>query len=147
MQSFSRKIKTVLPLKAIVSRQPFEIMGIDVIGPLPASHGKNYIIVAVDYLTKYAETRAFGNATADATRRFFTDHILLNHGAPRQLISDRGTNFVSQLFKDWLGMSNVHSTPPTAYHPQANGLCERTNRILVNILNRYTNEEQTDWSK
>lgn len=144
---FSRKIETIPPLKAIVSRQPFEIMGIDVIWPLPASHKKHYIIVAVDYLTKYAETRALRNATADATRRFFTDQILLTQGAPRQLISDRRTNFVSQLFKDWLGMSNIHATPTTAYHSQANGLCERTNGVLINILKRYTNEEQNDWSK
>ena len=134
------------PLRAISARKPFEIVGIDVVGPLPTSSRRKYIIVAVDYLTKFAETRALTSFNAQHTAAFFTEQILLRHGAPVQVISDRGKNFIASLFKRWLKMSNICTTPSTAYHPQTNGLCERVNGIIVNILRRYIDHSQEDWS-
>lgn len=143
----SRRLEPVPPLRAIQVRKPFEIIGIDIVGPLPTSNRRKYIIVAVDYLTKYVETRALASFNTQQTTAFFTEQILLRHGAPLQLISDRGRNFVSALFQRWLKMSGINPTPSTAYHPQTNGLCERVNGIIVNILQRHIDRSQEDWSQ
>ena len=68
---------------------PFEKVGIDVLGPFPASAAGNVnVIVAVDYLTKWAEERAMKTATARDAAEFFVEEIVLRHGAPESVVTD-----------------------------------------------------------
>src|SRR5690606_25250726 len=111
---------------------PFEMLGIDFFGPLPHSDtGNRYILVAVDYLTRYAEARAVPAATAEHVAQFFLDNIVLRHGAPRILLSDRGRQFVSRLVNAFLRHCNTIHKTTTSYHPQCNGLTERFNHTLA----------------
>lgn len=128
--------------------RPFQRVGIDLIGPLHASaSGNRWILVASDHLTRYAETCALPNATADHIAHFFLTNILLRHGAPQTLLSDRGRVFLSTLVQELLQACNViHRTTP-AYHPQTNGLTEKLNRTLVDMLAMYTDLHQTNWDK
>lgn len=99
----------------------------------------------MDYLTRYTETDALTSATAAAVSSFLLQRVILRHGAPRVVISDRGRQFMADVVEEILrlcGSSYRHSTP---YHPQTNGLTERTNRTLTNMLSMYVDADHRNW--
>lgn len=127
-------------------QHPFQRVGIDFLGPFPdsAAHHR-WIIVAVDYLTRYAETKAVSNATAAEVADFFLHQILLRHGAPQFIISDRGTPFLSKLLQELLDLAKTTHNVTTAYHPQTNGLTERLNYTLATMMSTYVNDDHSNW--
>ncbi|UYV67424.1 hypothetical protein LAZ67_5000530, partial [Cordylochernes scorpioides] len=127
---------------------PFERIGIDFVGPLPSTkRRRKWIIVLTDYYTKYAETKAVPEATVKEVSTFLIEHIFLRHGAPRFLISDRGSQFTSNLMKEVMKMCKVKHCFTTSYHPQTNGLTERLNRTLINMISMYVNTDQKNWDE
>ena len=71
----------------------------------------------------------------------------MRYGCPRQLLTDRGTNFVSQLMKEVCTLFGAKQVQTTAYHPQANGATKRVNQTLANSLSHYVQESQKDWDQ
>ncbi|UYV84270.1 hypothetical protein LAZ67_X001713, partial [Cordylochernes scorpioides] len=127
---------------------PFERIGIDFVGPLPSTkRRRKWIIVLTDYYTKYAETKAVSEATVKEVSTFLIEHIILRHGAPRFLISDRGSQLTSNLMKEVMKMCKVKHCFTTSYHPQTNGLTERLNRTLINMISMYVNTDQKNWDE
>src|SRR5207237_3697934 len=87
-------------LHPIPVHSPFYQIGIDFVGPLPRTQrGKKYIIVAMDYLTKWPEERAVPEATAEAASTFIYEQIICQHSCPQVILSDRGTHFNNNLIK------------------------------------------------
>ena len=128
--------------------QPFEKVGIDLLGPFPVSrYGNKYIIVAVDYLTKWVETAAIPNGTAEEVARFFVESIVFRHGAPQTLISDRGKCFIADLNARVLKLLQTNHATTVAYHPQANGAVERQNHVLADMLSMYVSSDHRDWDE
>ncbi|UYV61247.1 hypothetical protein LAZ67_1004099 [Cordylochernes scorpioides] len=127
---------------------PFERIGIDFVGPLPSTKNrKKSIIVLTDYYTRYAETRAVSEATVKEVSKFLVEDIFLRHGAPQYLISDRGSQFTSNLMKEVMKTCKIKHCFTTSYHPQTNGLTERLNRTLINMLSMYVNTDQKNWDE
>lgn len=107
--------------------------------------GIRWIIVAVDHLACYAETAALQTATAQDTASFLLHHFLLRHGAPRELVRDRGHAFVSKVLSTLLtACRNVHRTT-TAYDPQTNRITEGFSRTLADVLSVYIASDHTNW--
>jgi cytidine deaminase len=89
----------------------------------PVSTGGNVnVIVAVDYLTKWAETKALRSATARDAAEFFVEDIVLRHGAPESVVTDCGKCFVAEFTKEVMRLMEVDHRTTTLYHPQANGI-------------------------
>ncbi|UYV78277.1 hypothetical protein LAZ67_16000751, partial [Cordylochernes scorpioides] len=127
---------------------PFERIGIDFVGPLPSTkRRRKWIIVLTDYYTRYAETKAVSEATVKEVSTFLIEQFFLRHGAPRFLISDRGSQFTSNLMKEVMKMCKVKHCFTTSYHPQTNGLTERLNRTLINMISMYVNTDQKNWDE
>ena len=125
---------------------PFDHIALDILGPFRKSSNSNtVIVVATDYATRWAETRALPNATAEQVAKFVLEQILTRHGTPRYFLSDRGTNFRSQLIRELLQIMGIYQQFTTSYHPQCNGLTERFNKTLADMLAIYTSTAQTDW--
>jgi Integrase zinc binding domain/Integrase core domain len=135
-QRFGRPKRTE-PLHTIPVGQPFERVGIDIVGPLPVtSRGNRYIVVATDYLTKWPEAKPLSNATAEAVAQFIYDDIICRHGAPTFLLSDQGTHFKNKLISELCDKFNMDHRFSSPYHPQTNGLVERLNQTLENALRK-----------
>ncbi|UYV70290.1 K02A2.6-like, partial [Cordylochernes scorpioides] len=127
---------------------PFERIGIDFVGPLPSTKNrKKWIIVLTDYYTRYAETRAVSEATVKVVSKFLVEDIFFRHGAPQYLISERGSQFTSNLMKEVMKTCKIKHCFTTSYHPQTNGLTERLNRTLINMLSMYVNTVQKNWDE
>uniref|UniRef100_A0A3Q4FYQ3 Integrase catalytic domain-containing protein n=1 Tax=Neolamprologus brichardi TaxID=32507 RepID=A0A3Q4FYQ3_NEOBR len=140
--------KTAGLMVPIQPQRPWEYAGVDYVGPLPRTQrGNAYILVFVDYFSKWIEVRAARwHATAQvAANKFITD-IYARHGSPSYLISDRGTPFVSELFEHVLLTLGTEHRLTTAYHPQTNAT-KRVNRTLKTAIRAYVGNKHTSWDK
>ena len=134
------------PLHPIPVYSPFYQIGIDFVGPLPlTSNGNKYIIVAMDYLTKWPEAQPVSNADAEATANFLYETIICRHGCPQKILSDRGAHFKNQMIEKLMQKFQIQHLFSTPYHPQTNGLVERFNRTLCESLAKLG--EIKDWDK
>lgn len=135
-------------LQPIPVGTPFERVGIDILGPFRRSrNGKTVIVVATDYATRWAETEALSSGKALPVAKFMLEKIITRHGAPRHILSDRGQTFRSQLVHELLQCMGTTNQYTTSYHPSCNGLTERLNKTLADMLSKYTNTKQTDWDE
>ena len=133
------------PLLPLPVEGPFDRVGIDCLGPFPVTYSNNkYIVVLTDYLTKWPEAFAVSNIEAATIAEILVDQILCRHGAPRTLLSDRGSNFLSKLIVEVCKLINTKKVNTTAYHPQTDGLVERFNGTLAQSLSMYTSSNQKD---
>jgi transposase InsO family protein len=118
------------------------------IGPMAeTSQGNRFIIVATDYLTKWPEARATSDETAETAAKFLYEDILTRHGAPKELLSDRGRTFVNKTVAELCKRLEVRQTLASAYHPQTNGLVERFNGTLIETLAKLCNRQPREWDK
>ena len=114
----------------------FYCWGIDFVGPFPSSYMNIYILVAVDYVSKWVEAIATPNNDAKVVINFLKKNIFSRFGVPRALISDGGTHFCNMQLKKVLEHYNVKHKVATPYHPQTNGQAEVSNRELKRILEK-----------
>ena len=109
-------------MTTITSPWPFAQWGIDIVGPLPIGKGQvKFLLVAIDYFTKWVEAEALATITEARIKNFVWKNIICRFGIPLTIISDNERQFNSQGFKDFcsgLGIKNQYSSPR---HPQANG--------------------------
>nr|GEZ93314.1 reverse transcriptase domain-containing protein [Tanacetum cinerariifolium] len=114
-------------------------------GPFPSSRGNKYILVAVDYLSKWVEAKALPTNDARVVYKFFKS-LFARFGSPRAIISDRGTHFWNDQFSKVMLKYGVTHHLSTAYHPQTSGQVEVLNRVLKRILERTIGENRASWS-
>nr|GFD13724.1 reverse transcriptase domain-containing protein [Tanacetum cinerariifolium] len=111
----------------------------------PSSKGNKYILVAVDYLSKWVEAKALPTNDARVVVKFLKS-LFSRFGTPRAIISDRGTHFCNDQFTRVMIMYGVTHWITTTYHPQTSGQVKVSNRGLKRILERTVGENRTSWS-
>ena len=128
---------------------PFHTIGIDLVGPLPATNGaqNRHLLVMTDYFTKWPEAVAIQTADSDTVARAFLEFIICRHGAPQRLISDRGKVFLSKIMTSLYDLLGVKKVTSTSYHPQLDGATERANRQIMTIVSKYVASNQRDWDR
>nr|GFB24022.1 reverse transcriptase domain-containing protein [Tanacetum cinerariifolium] len=114
-------------------------------GPFPSSKGNKYILVAVDYLSKWFEAKALPTNDARFVVKFLKS-LFSRFGIPRAIISDRGTYFCNDEFTRVMIKYGVTHRLAAAYHPQTSGQVEVSNRGLKRILERTVGGNRTSWS-
>ncbi|KAJ9541977.1 hypothetical protein OSB04_028483 [Centaurea solstitialis] len=135
-----------MPLNGILEIELFDVWGIDFMGPFPVSNNCSYILVAVDYVSKWVEAMACHSNDAKTVVKFLQKHIFTRFGTPRALISDEGTHFLNNLLEELLLKYNIQHRVATAYHPQTNGLAELSNREIKGILAKVVKPHRKDWA-
>nr|GEZ90480.1 reverse transcriptase domain-containing protein [Tanacetum cinerariifolium] len=137
--------KDEMPQNAIQVCEIFDVWGIDFMGPFLNSKGSNYILVAVDYLSKWVEAKALPTNNARVVVKFLKS-LFSRFGTPKAIISDRGTHFCNDQFAKVMSKYGVTHRLSTAYHPQTSGQVEVTNRGLKRILERTVGENRALWT-
>ena len=135
-------------LVPILAQAPFEKWGIDFVGPIaPASQygQKRYILVATNYVTKWAEAAAMKTDNANIVATFLYENIITHFGCPKELVSDRGTRFINSTIAALIAKYEIKHHKTIPYHPCANGQTEKTNGILCKILTKSISGVGTDW--
>ena len=117
-------------------------------GPIsPASRygQKRYILVATDYVTKWAEAEAVRSNDAATVARFLYEHIITRFGCPKELESDRGSHFINSTIEALTDKYEIKHRKTTPYHPRANGQTEKTNGLLCIIIMKTISASRTNW--
>jgi len=113
----------------------FEKWGIDLVGPLPMTRkGHRFIVVATDYLTKFAEVRALKSLVKHKVTQFLYEQVFTRFGTPFEIVSNNGPQFLSDVVENLLTRLAMKHRFTTMYKPNINGLVERTNRALCSML-------------
>ncbi|GKA14584.1 reverse transcriptase domain-containing protein [Tanacetum coccineum] len=138
--------RSEMPQNNIQVCDVFDIWGLDFMRPFPNSKGNKYILVAVDYVSKWVEALALPTNDARVVIRFLR-RLFAIFGVPKALISDRGTHFCNSQLEKALQKYGVTHKLSTAYHPQTNGQTKVTNRAIKRILERSVGYNPKNWSE
>ncbi|KAL4311662.1 hypothetical protein GQ457_01G012210 [Hibiscus cannabinus] len=135
-----------MPLQNILEVELFDVWGIDFMRPFPSFFGNLYILLAVDYVSKWVEAIATTHNDAKTVQRFIKKNIFTRFGTPRVIISDEGRHFDNRSIAAALQKLGINHKLSTAYHPQTNGQAEVSNREIKSILEKVVNPNRNDWS-
>ena len=136
-----------MPQQPIIFCEVFDVWGMDFMGPFPVSHGFSYILLAVDYVSKWVEGKATRTNDSKVVVDFVRSNIFCRFGVPKAIISDRGSHFCNVSMRSLLHKYGVVHRVSTAYHPQTNGQTEVFNRDIKLILQKLVQPNRKDWSK
>ncbi|XP_070040633.1 uncharacterized protein [Nicotiana tomentosiformis] len=114
-------------------------------GPFVSSYGNKYILIVVDYVSKWVEDAALLTNDAKGVIGFLRKNIFTRFGIPRAIINDGGTHFCNRAFAKLLEKYDVCHKVATPYHPQMSGQVEVSNREIKSVLTKNVNATRTDW--
>ena len=134
-------------LHALTSPWSFSVWGIDIIWKISPkySNGQEYILVVIDYFTKWVEAASYVRLIAIRVTKFIRSHIICRYGVPHELISNRGVHFrgeVDTCIQEYC----IHHHKSSAYRPHTNGAVEAPNKNIKRILRKMVETSQ-DWSE
>lgn len=123
---------------------PFNRISIDFLENLPSSYGFNHILTIIDHHSRFAVAYATTSLTAEVVVKYLLQTFFI-FGIPKEVLSDRGSAFQSQL-NEHLGKAlQISYRFTTSYYPQCNGLVERFNQILLKLLSHFVDKFNTQW--
>ena len=133
------------PLVSITTQQPLELVTMDFLTLEMSKGGFQNILVITDHFTKYAVAVPTKNQTAKTTADALFYNFIVHYGLPLRLHSDQGANFESKIIHELCQMSGISKSRTTPYHPSGNGLTERMNRTLLDMLGTLDPSQKQDW--
>ena len=126
---------------------PWQIVSIDIVGPLPTTiDGNQYLLTMLDKYSKYAEAEPIPDMTAPTVCAAFIKKVVCRYGVPEVLVSDRGGAFISDIANCIYKTLNIKRVLTSAFHPQANAV-ERFHKSFNMLLRMWCDERQSDWDK
>ncbi|CAJ2659887.1 unnamed protein product [Trifolium pratense] len=133
-------------LKSLSSPWPFAWWGMDILGPFTKGlHQNKFLIVAVDYFTKWVEAEPLSDITSFRILRFFKRDVLCRFGIPQAVVTDNGTQFTDKGFQDFLAALGTKQHFTSVEHPQTNGQAEAANRVILRGLRRRLDQNKKKW--
>ena len=136
----------MMPLNQILVVDLFDVWGIDFMGPFPTSFGYSYILVGVDYVSKWVEEIPCKTNDHRVVLKILKENVFSIFGVPKAIISDGGTHFCNKPFETLLAKYEVKHKVATPYLPQTSGQVELANREIKTILMKVVNSNKKDWS-
>ena len=133
-----------MPLQGILAVQIFYVWGIDFMGPFPPSFGDIYILLAMDYVSKWVEAIACPKNDAITVVGFIQRNLLSRFGAHRTIISDEGSHFANNFFAKLMSIYGIKHMMGLDYHPQSNRQVEISNREVKKIMEKTVNTSKKD---
>ena len=139
-------VKGTPPLMSIPIGGPFECIGMDFVELDKSADGNCYALVFQDYLTKWPEVYAVNNRRAATVAGCLLD-LIWRHGVPQRIIHDRAAEFLADVLQETAHLMGITQLPTSGGHPQANGLVERFNRTLKQMLCKLVSNKGCNWDK
>lgn len=140
--------RTRAAMKVYNVGSPFERIAMDITGPFPTStNGNKYMLVVIDYFTKWPEVYAIQNQEAVTVADALIQNWISRFGVPMELHTDQGRNFESQVFQEVCQTLKINKTRTTPMRPQSDGMVERFNRTIKEHLAKVISSDQKDWER
>jgi len=133
-------------LHSLTTPWPFAQWGMDIVGPFPIGRAqKKFILVTVDYLTKWVEAEALANITAWQVHSFVWRNIVCCFGLPHTIITDNDRQFIDKKLKDFYKQVGIRHVTSSVEHPRTNGQAEAMNKVIVAELKKRLGEAKGAW--
>ena len=157
IKNFVRKGEICAKRKAVgSSREPsksipppeyvWQTMAMDVVGPIPTSaRGNNFILVINEYRTRYMIAAPMPDQKAETVMNTFIDSAILEYGVPERVLTDQSTNFLSQTMDTLYKQLGIERLRTTAYRPCCDGMVERFNRTMADMIANYVINQPDTW--
>lgn len=138
---------TRVPMKiTTTAKKPFQKIFLDIVGPLPLSHyGNKYILTMQDDLSKFITLVPLPNQESEVVAKGFVENFICLYGTPESIVTDQGTNFMSEIFKNVCKLLKITKLNTSAYHPQTNGALERSHRTIIEYVRTFTAADNSNW--
>lgn len=133
------------PLVSVESTYPLELVCMDYLSLEMSSGGYEHILVITDHFTRFAQAIPTRNQTAHTTAKILFEQFICHYGFPSRLHSDQGRNFESSVIQELCKLANVDKSRTTPYHPHGNGMPERFNQTLLNMLGTLEDDKKVNW--
>jgi hypothetical protein len=125
-----------------------DVVSLDVIGPLPVTNrGSKYLLPFVDHFTRFCDAIPIARQDTETIVRAFVTKIITQFGVPKKLLTDIGVNFTSALIKETRKLLKIQKLQTSSYHPQANGICEKRHKLLVDMLSHFVRKDAKNWDE
>lgn len=134
-------------LQPIPVRGPFHRVGVDVLKLPLTSSGNQYLVVFLDYLTKWVEAYPVPDQQAETIAHLLVENVVCRHGVPEELLAGRGANFLSDLILQMCSLLGVKKVNTSGYHPQTDGLVEKFNCTITNMISKSIEGSIVEWDK
>lgn len=135
------------PLVSIVTSRPMELVCIDFMSLEMSKGGYQNILVVTDHFTRYAQAFPTRNQEAKTVAKILVEQFFVHYGLPERLHSDNGANFQGRVITHLCQMLGIEKSRTTIYHPQGNGMTERFNHTLINMLKTLDPSLKPDWKE
>ncbi|KAK8918768.1 hypothetical protein KSP39_PZI021391 [Platanthera zijinensis] len=133
-------------LRSITAPWPFAIWGMDLVGPFPQASGqRRFLLVMIDYFSKWLEVKALAKVTSQVVRNFVWGEIICRHGLPQAIVTDNGPQFASTEFTSFCEQLGIDLRFASVHHPRSNGQVEAANKIIVNLLKKKVENLRGSW--
>lgn len=130
-----------------VTSFPFEKIALDIVGPFPLTKfGNRFLLVITDYFTRWPEAYPIENTKSETILRCL-ENFISTHGVCKHIVTDKGSNFISEVISKFYKKFNIVKHTTTSYHPQSDGVVERLNSTLINSLSHLVSDTQEDWDR
>lgn len=133
------------PLVNITTTSPLELVCMDFLTLEPCKGGYKHILVITDHFTRFAMAIPTRNQLAKTTAEMFYNNFIVHYGIPERIHSDQGANFESRVIQELCKIMGMKKSRTTSYHAMGNGMCERFNRTLLNMLGSLDSSKKTNW--
>lgn len=133
------------PLVNIVTNTPMELVCMDYLTLEASKGGYQHILVITDHFTRFAMAIPTRNQLARTTAEALFNHFIVHYGIPGRIHSDQGANFESKVIKELCAITGMSKSRTTSYHAMGNGMCERFNRTLLNMLGSLPSLKKANW--
>ena len=144
----SREKRKIDTLNIQIEGVPWKKINMDFVGPLKISlKGNRHILVIIDSFTKYAIAVPTKLNDAKTVAKVVSDNVIFAHGPPEKIHTDRGTHFDNRVLKEIYNILEIDHSITTAYNPQSDGLCERLNSTIGDLLSCLVDENCSDWDE
>lgn len=129
----------------IVTNTPMELVCMDYLTLEASKGGYQHILVITDHFTRFAMAIPTRNQLARTTAEALFNHFIVHYGIPGRIHSDQGANFESKVIKELCAITGMSKSRTTSYHAMGNGMCERFNRTLLNMLGSLPSLKKANW--
>ncbi|XP_020202768.1 uncharacterized protein LOC109788451 [Cajanus cajan] len=135
-------------LHSISSPWPFALWGMDLLGPFPIAKGQcKFLLVAIDYFTKWIEAEPLATITAGMVQKFLWKNIVTRFGVPYAIITDNGLQFTDQKLNKFIQDLGIRHRFTSVEHPQSNGQVEAANKVILTVLKKRLGDSKGAWAE
>ena len=135
-------------LQPIRVSQPWDVVGLDIFGPLPTTRRNNrFIVVFIDHFTKWPDVFPTSSITAEVIASLLHNRIVCRFGCPRTLLTDRGPQFVAGITRTLCARYGIRKAFSSAYHPQGDPVAEAFMKTLAASLSILTTQYPAEWDE